>query len=73
MEPRDVSTLETALPDGRRLVLSLPATDAAWAAGGVQGLRAVPATHEGRGDEPAPLPDVEQAQLLRIALLGIGA
>ncbi|MFJ7154255.1 hypothetical protein ACIQUQ_04890 [Streptomyces sp. NPDC101118] len=73
MEPRDVSTLETALPDGRRLVLSLPPTDAAWAADGVRGLRAVPATHEGRGDEPAPLPDVEQAQMLRIALLGIGA
>ncbi|MFJ6939866.1 hypothetical protein [Streptomyces sp. NPDC101132] len=73
MEPRDVSTLETALPDGRRLVLSLPATDAGWAAEGVGGLRPVPATHEGRGEEPAPLPDVEQARMLRIALLGIGA
>ncbi|MGG8406543.1 hypothetical protein ACM614_07885 [Streptomyces sp. 12297] len=73
MEPREEQKLEATLPDGRRMTLSLPSRDAAWAMGGVEGLRAVPATHEGRGNEPAPLPDVEQAQALRVALLSMGA
>ncbi|MCB5166560.1 hypothetical protein LG634_17165 [Streptomyces bambusae] len=73
MEPREESKLEATLGDGRRVTLSLPPLDAPWAADGVKGLRFVPATHEGRGDEPAPVPDVEQAQALRVALMGFVA
>ncbi|MER5294210.1 hypothetical protein ABT382_19360 [Streptomyces pharetrae] len=63
--------LQTTLADGRRLTLSLPPTDAPWAADGVAGLRPVPPTHTGRGDEPRPLPS-EPPLSLEVALLGLG-
>lgn len=71
MQTNDATKLEATLADGRRMTLSLPATDAKWAADGVQGLRAVPPTHTGRGEEPPALP--EQPVLpLEVALLGLG-
>jgi hypothetical protein len=72
MQANDPTKLETTLADGRRLTLSLPATNAQWAADGIQGLRAVPATHTGRGEEPPPLPE-QPALPLQVALLGLGA
>jgi hypothetical protein len=57
MQTNDPSQLETTLPDGRRMTLSLPATDAEWAAGGIKALSVVPPTHTGRGEEPPALPE----------------
>ncbi|MET9436461.1 hypothetical protein [Streptomyces sp. NPDC006551] len=73
MESREAATFETSLPDGRRMTLSLPPLDAAWAAGGVDGLRPVPALHEGRGEEPHDLPPVPDLRALNLAVLGLGA
>jgi hypothetical protein len=71
MQTNDANKLEATLADGRRMTLSLPVTDAKWAADGIQGLRAVPPTHTGRGEEPPALP--EQPVLpLEVALLGLG-
>lgn len=72
MRGNDTAKLETTLADGRRMTLSLPSTDAAWAADGIQGLRTVPPTHAGRGAEPPALP-AEPALPLQVALLGLGA
>ncbi|ORT57905.1 hypothetical protein [Streptomyces sp. CB03238] len=71
MQANDPAKLETTLSDGRRVTLSLPPTDALWAADGVKALRAVPATHTGRGQEPPALP-ARPALPLEVALLGIG-
>ncbi|MGW0733732.1 hypothetical protein [Streptomyces sp. NPDC002851] len=72
----DASKVETTLPDGRRMTLSLPATGGAsgapWAADGITALRVVPATHTGRGDEPQPLP-ASPVLPFRTALLGLAA
>jgi hypothetical protein len=57
MQTNDTAKLEATLADGRRLTLSLPATDAPWAADGIDALRVVPPTHTGRREEPAPLPE----------------
>ncbi|KUO14687.1 hypothetical protein [Streptomyces dysideae] len=72
MQASDPTKLETTLPDGRRMTLSLPATDAAWAADGIKGLRTVAPTHTGRGEEPPALP-AQPAMPLEVALLGLGA
>jgi hypothetical protein len=72
MRADDSTTMETTLADGRRVRLSLPPTDAPWAADGIRGLRAVPPTHTGRGEEPPPLPS-RPALPLEVALLGLGA
>ncbi|KUM78362.1 hypothetical protein [Streptomyces curacoi] len=72
MQANDPTKLEATLADGRRMTLSLPTTDAKWAADGIQGLRAVPPTHAGRGEEPPALPE-EPAVPLQVALLGLGA
>ncbi|HLL34018.1 MAG TPA: hypothetical protein VK545_09000 [Streptomyces sp.] len=72
MRANDSTTLETTLPDGRRVTLSLPPTDAPWAADGIGALRSVPPTHTGRGEEPPPLPS-RPALPLEVALLGLGA
>ncbi|MDT9687345.1 hypothetical protein Q5762_03075 [Streptomyces sp. P9(2023)] len=73
MQSSDSTPFEAALPDGRRMTLSLPPLDAPWAAGGVDGLRPVRATHEGRGDEPHELPPVPDLRALNLAVLGLGA
>lgn len=72
MQANDPTKLEATLADGRRMTLSLPETDAKWAADGIKGLRAVPPTHTGRGEEPPALPE-EPALPLQVALLGLGA
>ncbi|WP_369173709.1 hypothetical protein AB5J49_39565 [Streptomyces sp. R28] len=72
MQTDNPNKLEATLADGRRMTLSLPATDAKWAADGIRGLRAVPPTHTGRGEEPPALPE-EPALPLQVALLGLGA
>ncbi|GAB2924511.1 hypothetical protein GCM10027075_25760 [Streptomyces heilongjiangensis] len=72
MQADDTTKLETTLADGRRLTLSLPPTDAGWAAGGIKGLRPVPPTHTGRGEEPPALPE-RPVLPLEMALLGLGA
>ncbi|MBT2418773.1 hypothetical protein J7F01_04100 [Streptomyces sp. ISL-22] len=72
MQANDPTKLAATLADGRRMTLSLPTTDAKWAADGIQGLRAVPPTHTGRGEEPPALPE-EPAVPLQVALLGLGA
>jgi hypothetical protein len=66
----DPTKLKSTLADGRRMTLSLPATDAKWAADGITGLRAVRPTHTGRGEEPPALPE-EPALPLHIALHGL--
>ncbi|MEU7005130.1 hypothetical protein [Streptomyces sp. NPDC046332] len=73
MQSREAATVEATLPDGRRMTLSLRPTGAAWAAGGVDGLRPVPALYEGRGDEPHDLPSVPDLRALNLAVLGLGA
>lgn len=65
----DPARFETTLADGRRMTLSLPATDAGWAAGGIKTLRPVPPTHTGRGQDPTALPE-RPALPLEVALLG---
>jgi hypothetical protein len=71
MRDSEATTVETTLEDGRRLTLSLPPTDAPWAADGIAALRVVPPTHTGRGEEPPPLP--EQPPLpIEVAALGLG-
>ncbi|MDT0545625.1 MULTISPECIES: hypothetical protein [Streptomyces] len=70
MQADDPSKLETTLPDGRRMTLSLPTTDAEWASDGIKGLRAVLATHTGRGEEPPALP-VRPAIPLEVAILSL--
>ncbi|MEV3987331.1 hypothetical protein AB0J57_00315 [Streptomyces sp. NPDC049837] len=72
MQANDPTTIESTLADGRRMTLSLPPTDAQWAADGIKALCPVPATHTGRGEEPPALP-ARPALPLEIALLGIGA
>ncbi|MGI5379307.1 hypothetical protein ACQEV2_34645 [Streptomyces sp. CA-251387] len=72
MQTNDPTKLEATLADGRRMTLSLPPTDAKWAADGIQGLRTVPPTHTGRGEEPPALPE-EPTLPLQVALLGLGA
>ncbi|MFH0515730.1 hypothetical protein ACHBTE_00935 [Streptomyces sp. M41] len=72
MRTNDLTKIEATLPDGRRMTLSLPATDAEWAADGIQGLRAVPPTHTGRSEAPQALPE-SPALPLQVALLGLGA
>ncbi|MFF3212735.1 hypothetical protein ACFYYB_18945 [Streptomyces sp. NPDC002886] len=42
-----------------RLTVSLPESDAPWAAEGTQGLRGIRPMFQGRGPEPRPLPEVE--------------
>ncbi|MEU0743069.1 hypothetical protein [Streptomyces sp. NPDC006134] len=64
--------LGVPLPDGRRMTLSLPPTDARWAADGIRALRVVPPTHTGRGQEPPALPERPPLPL-EVALLGLGA
>ncbi|MFE6227927.1 MULTISPECIES: hypothetical protein [unclassified Streptomyces] len=71
MLANDPTTLETTLPDGRRMTLSLPATEAGWAADGLAALRPVRPTHTGRGEEPPALPE-RPALPLEVALLGFG-
>ncbi|WP_031007942.1 hypothetical protein [Streptomyces sp. NRRL F-5727] len=71
MRTNDPATLETTLPDGRRMTLSLPATDAGWAADGLAALRPVRPTRTGRGEEPPALPE-RPALPLEVALLGFG-
>ncbi|MGA5420956.1 hypothetical protein [Streptomyces lavendulocolor] len=71
MPVNDPKKLETTLGDGRRVTLSLPPSDALWAADGVGALRAVPATHTGRGEEPPALP-ARPVLPLEVALLGLG-
>ncbi|MET9956184.1 hypothetical protein ABZ135_32220 [Streptomyces sp. NPDC006339] len=73
MQSNAATPLEAELPDGRRMILSLPPLDAAWAAGGVASLRPVPATYEGRGEEPHELPPVPDMRALNLAVLGMGA
>jgi hypothetical protein len=65
----DPTRIETTLADGRRMTLSLPATDAGWAAEGIKTLRPVPPTHTGRGQVPPALPE-RPALPLEVALLG---
>ncbi|MFC8915033.1 hypothetical protein ACGF5F_33865 [Streptomyces sp. NPDC047821] len=72
MQANDSNTLQSTLADGRRITLSLPPTDALWAADGIKALCPVPATHTGRGEEPPALP-AQPALPLQVALLGIGA
>ncbi|WNZ06815.1 hypothetical protein [Streptomyces sp. 11x1] len=72
MTTNDPGTIETTLADGRRMTLSLPRTDAWWAVGGIEALRAVPPTHTGRGENPPALPE-RPALPLEVALLGFGA
>lgn len=72
MRTDDPTKLETTLADGRRATLSLPPTDAPWAADGIRGLRPVLPTHTGHGEEPPPLPS-RPALPLEVALLGLGA
>ncbi|CAM5271048.1 hypothetical protein [Streptomyces narbonensis] len=71
MQAEDSTTLEATLADGRRLTLSLPATDAPWAADGLRSLRPVQPTHTGRGEEPPALPE-QPALPLEVAMLGLG-
>ncbi|GEB55705.1 hypothetical protein [Streptomyces gardneri] len=71
MQAEDSTTLEATLADGRRMTLSLPATDAPWAADGLRALRPVPPTHTGRGEEPPTLPE-QPALPLEVAILGFG-
>ena len=72
MTTNDPGTIETTLADGRRMTLSLPPTDAGWAADGIKTLRAVPPTHTGHGENPPALPE-RPALPLEVALLGFGA
>ncbi|MFJ8544814.1 hypothetical protein ACIRFH_22840 [Streptomyces sp. NPDC093586] len=72
MRTSDSTKVRATLADGRRITLSLPPTDAPWAADGIGGLRPVPPTHTGRGEEPRPLPDRPPLPL-DVALLGLGA
>ncbi|MFJ7076959.1 hypothetical protein [Streptomyces sp. NPDC098781] len=72
MQTNDPNKLEVTVADGRRMTLSLPATDAKWAADGIRGLRPVPPTHTGHGEEPPALPE-RPALPLDVALLGLGA
>ncbi|MYY08050.1 hypothetical protein GT204_03830 [Streptomyces sp. SID4919] len=58
-------------PRKRRVTLSLPPTDAPWAAGGVGALRAVPPTHTEHDEDPPRLPE-EPALPLSVAMLGLG-
>ncbi|WP_229832380.1 hypothetical protein [Streptomyces narbonensis] len=53
------------------MTLSLPATDAPWAADGLRSLRPVQPTHTGRGEEPPALPE-QPALPLEVAMLGLG-
>ncbi|MEU3748490.1 MULTISPECIES: hypothetical protein [Streptomyces] len=71
MQAEDSTTLEATLTDGRRMTLSLPATDAPWAADGLRALRPVLPTHTGRGEEPPALPE-RPALPLEVAILGFG-
>ncbi|MFE5793149.1 hypothetical protein ACFQ8C_11310 [Streptomyces sp. NPDC056503] len=70
-DPNSQDTLETTLADGRRMTLSLPATNAGWAADGLAALRPVRPTHTGRGEEPPALPE-RPALPMEVALLGFG-
>jgi hypothetical protein len=70
MRTNDPTKLESTLADGRRMTLSLPVTDAPWAADGIDALRFVPATHTGHGEEPPALP-ARPALPLEVALLGM--
>ncbi|MCX5129245.1 hypothetical protein [Streptomyces sp. NBC_00347] len=45
---------------GRTISVSLPPTTAQWAYKGVRGVLPVPATRQGRGPEPRPLPEPRQ-------------
>ncbi len=72
MATNDAAKLEATLADGRRMTLSLPSTDAPWAADGIDALRVIPATHTGRGEEPPALPE-RPVLALEVALLGLGA
>ncbi|WP_200301557.1 hypothetical protein [Streptomyces adelaidensis] len=72
MEMNDPDKLETTLADGRRMTLSLPPTDAWWAADGINALRAVPPTHTGHGEAPPALPELP-ALPPEVAYLGLGA
>jgi hypothetical protein len=72
MGANERTKVETVLADGRRMTLSLPPTEAQWAADGVNALRVVPPTHEGRGKEPPALPE-RPVLPLEVALLGFGA
>jgi hypothetical protein len=71
MTTNDPGKIETTLADGRRMTLSLPPTDAGWAADGIKALRAVPPTHTGRGENPPALPE-RPVLPLEVALLGFG-
>ncbi|QOV34399.1 hypothetical protein IM697_30270 [Streptomyces ferrugineus] len=72
MQANDPTKLEATLADGRRMTLSLPPSEAKWAADGIKGLHPVPPTHTGRGEEPPALP-AEPTLPLQVALLGLGA
>lgn len=72
MGEKDPAKVETVLADGRRMTLSLPPTEARWAADGIDALRAVRPTHTGRGGEPPALP-ARPVLPLEVALLGLGA
>jgi hypothetical protein len=71
MRDDEATTIEATTADGRRMTLSLPATDAPWAADGIAALRVVPPTHTGRAEEPQPLPE-RPALPLEVAALGLG-
>ncbi|MCC3771422.1 hypothetical protein [Streptomyces sp. UNOC14_S4] len=58
--------------DNAVITVSLPPTDAEWAAEGTRGLRHVPPTHEGRGPEPLPLPETEGTSPVQLGAMGTG-
>ncbi|MFF5425178.1 MULTISPECIES: hypothetical protein [unclassified Streptomyces] len=70
MHANDPTKLETTLADGRRITLTLPPTNAPWAADGLGSLRPVRPTHTGRRENPPVLPE-EPPLPLQVALLGL--
>ncbi|NEY33333.1 hypothetical protein GTU99_14225 [Streptomyces sp. PRKS01-65] len=72
MQANEPTRIEVSLTDGRRMSLSLPPTDAPWAADGIGALSIVPPTHTGRGQEPPALPERPPLPI-EVALLGLGA
>ncbi|MEU3353542.1 hypothetical protein [Streptomyces sp. NPDC037389] len=54
------------------VTVSLPPSDAEWAAEGTRGIHHVPATHEGRGPEPLPVPEAEGMSPIQLGAMGSG-
>ncbi|MCC3774601.1 hypothetical protein [Streptomyces sp. UNOB3_S3] len=57
---------------GAVVTVSLPPSDAEWASAGTRGLRHIAPTHEGRGPEPLPLPEVEAVSPVQLGAMGSG-